>query len=407
MAACLHFRVTGFGVGAEMTTHLMNNYGQRRLSLVKGEGAWVWDSDNNRYLDCVAGIAVCGLGHCHPEITSVISEQAATLVHSSNLYNVPWQERLADRLCTAGGMARAFFCNSGAEANEAAIKLARLKAYKAGIAQPEIIVMEGAFHGRTLATLSATHGAKVQKGFAPLVQGFVRVPYNDIAAVAAAGTKNTVAVLVEPIQGEAGINIPSSDYLPALRALCDERGWLLMLDEIQSGNGRTGRYFAWQHSQSAPDVLTTAKGLGNGMPIGACLARGEAAEYFWPGSHGSTYGGNPLACRVADKVVEIITEQRLDQAAGEMGDYLLAGFRERLENCAQVVDIRSAGLMLAVEMSAECADLVTRAAEQGLLINVTGGNRIRLLPPLTFTREQADLLLETLCPIIQSWEPAT
>ncbi len=386
------------------TAHLMNNYGQRKMTLAKGEGAWVWDTQGRRYLDCVSGIAVCGLGHCHPEITRVIQEQAATLVHTSNLYNISWQERLADLLCQTGGMERAFFCNSGAEANEAAIKLARLKAYAKGISAPEIIVMDDAFHGRTLATLSATSGAKVQKGFAPLVTGFIRVPYGDAEAVAAAGTANTVAVLVEPIQGEAGINIPASDYLPRLRELCDSNDWLLMLDEIQSGNGRTGTFFAWQHSGAAPDVLTTAKGLGNGLPIGACLARGEAAEFFSAGSHGSTYGGNPLVCRVAHRVVEIINEEHLAPRAKQLGSWLVSEFRQRLTDHAGVKDIRGAGLMLAIEMHADCGDLVGLAAEQGLLINVTGGNRVRLLPPLTFTDSQAEQMVKTLVPLIATWQ---
>lgn len=382
----------------------MNNYGQRTLTLSRGEGSWVWDTNDNRYLDCVAGIAVCGLGHCHPEITQVITDQAKTLVHTSNLYNITWQQKLADKLCDAGQMEKAFFSNSGAEANEAAIKLARLKAYSEAIANPEIIVMDGAFHGRTLATLSATSGAKVQKGFAPLVQGFIRVPFGDTEAVARAGTDNTVAVMVEPIQGEAGINIPPANYLTELRGLCDERGWLLILDEIQTGNARTGQYFAWQHSGAAPDILTTAKGLGNGIPIGTCLARGEAAEYFSAGSHGSTYGGNPLACRVAHRVVEIIQEQNLTQRSSQLGQAILTELQENLKDAPLVKDIRGAGLMLAIEMESDCAELVGMAAAQGLLINVTGGNRVRLLPALTFSDSQAEQMIATLSSIILGWK---
>lgn len=384
----------------------MNNYGPRSLTLTRGEGSWVWDTNDNRYLDCVAGIAVCGLGHCHPEITKALTEQANTLVHTSNLYNITWQQNLADKLCEAGQMERAFFSNSGAEANEAAIKLARLKAYAEGIAKPEIIVMDGAFHGRTLATLSATSGTKIQKGFAPLVEGFVRVPYADADAVAAAGTENTVAVMVEPIQGEAGINIPPADYLTKLRSLCNERGWLLILDEIQSGNARTGEYFAWQHSGAAPDILTTAKGLGNGIPIGACLARGQAAEYFSAGSHGSTYGGNPLACRVAHRVLEIIQEQELGARAAQLGADIVSEFKSKLSDAPHVKEVRGAGLMLAIEMNSDCADIVGLAASQGLLVNVTGGNRIRLLPALTFSDSQAEQLVATLSSIIVGWKGA-
>lgn len=382
----------------------MNNYGPRTLTLTRGEGSWVWDTNDNRYLDCVAGIAVCGLGHCHPEITHTIVDQAKTLVHTSNLYNITWQQKLADKLCEAGQMERAFFGNSGAEANEAAIKLSRLKANAQGITNPEIIVMDGAFHGRTLATLSATSGAKIQKGFAPLVQGFVRVPYGDAEAVARAGTENTVAVMVEPVQGEAGINIPPADYLPKLRALCDEHGWLLILDEIQTGNARTGQYFAWQHSGATPDVLTTAKGLGNGIPIGACLARGEAAEYFSAGSHGSTYGGNPLACRVAHRVVEIIQEQNLTARSAELGAAIVAELQANLKDAPLVKEVRGAGMMLAIEMQSDCADLVSLAAAQGLLINVTGGNRVRLLPALTFSDSQAEQMIATLTSIILGWK---
>lgn len=364
----------------------------------------MWDTNDNRYLDCVAGIAVCGLGHCHPEITKVMIDQAKTLVHTSNLYNITWQQKLADKLCGAGEMENAFFSNSGAEANEAAIKLARLKAHASSISKPEIIVMDGAFHGRTLATLSATSGVKIQKGFAPLVEGFVRVPYGDTDAVAQAGTQNTVAVMVEPVQGEAGINIPPASYLSELRKLCDENGWLLILDEIQSGNARTGKYFAWQHSGAQPDILTTAKGLGNGFPIGACLARGEAAEYFSAGSHGSTYGGNPLACRVAHRVVEIIEEQSLTQRAATLGKAIIEELKTKLADAPQVKEVRGAGLMLAIEMQEDCAELVAMAAAQGLLINVTGGNRVRLLPALTFSDTQAEQMIATLTSIITSWK---
>ncbi|TNE76184.1 MAG: acetylornithine transaminase [Gammaproteobacteria bacterium] len=377
---------------------LMNNYGTRKITLTKGQGSWVWDDRGNRYLDAISGIAVCGLGHAHPAVTKAIADQAATLSHCSNLYNIPNQEALAEKLRDLSGLQKMFFCNSGAEANEAAIKLARLLGNKRGISEPTIIVLENAFHGRTLATLTATGNRKVQAGFEPLVRGFVRAPYNDLESLQniAKNNRNVVAVLMEPIQGEGGIRTPSPDYLPGLRQLCDEQDWLLMLDEIQTGNGRTGKYFNYQHYGILPDVVTTAKGLGNGMPIGACLTGPKAADLMQPGSHGSTFGGNPLACAAALATVNVIIEQDLCQKAADMGNYLKQQLSERLSGNDNVLEVRGQGLMLAVEMKQPCTELVEKAAEKGLLINVTAQSVIRLLPPLTLSREEADQLVQTL-----------
>ena len=382
--------------------HLMHNYGRLPVRFVRGEGALLWDEQERRYLDALSGIAVCGLGHAHPAVTAALCDQAATLVHTSNLYEIPLQERLAAELCARTGLDRAFFCNSGAEANEAAIKLARLHASGRGIRKPHILVMENSFHGRTLATLTATGNTRIQAGFEPLVEGFTRVPYNDLEAVrrAAAEVEGIVAVLVEPVQGEGGIQVPSPDYLAGLRAICDEQGWLLMLDEIQTGIGRTGEWFAFQHAGILPDVLTLAKGLGNGFPIGTCLARGPAAELFQPGHHGTTFGGNPLGCRTALAVLETMEQEQLPARAERLGKQLQAGFRTRLEHTAGVVEIRGHGLMLAIALDRPCGDLVKRALERGLLINVTAQSVIRLLPPLTFTDEQGDELIETVCALV-------
>jgi acetylornithine/N-succinyldiaminopimelate aminotransferase len=375
---------------------LMATYKRLPVTFVRGEGAWLWDADGRRYLDALSGIAVCGLGHAHPAVREALCEQAGLLIHTSNLYHIAEQQALGEALIAYAGMDRVFFCNSGAEANEAAIKLARLYAHRKGIKEPAILVMDGSFHGRTLATLSATGNRKVQAGFEPLVQGFVRVPYDDLAAVetAAANRHNIAAILVEPIQGEGGINIPGTDYLVRLRALCDTHGWLLMLDEIQTGMARTGLPFAHQHSGIRPDVMTLAKGLGNGVPIGACLARGPAAEVFAPGNHGSTFGGNPLACRVARTVIQTLQRDGLAQRAAGMGEYLLEGFRRRLEGHPGVIEVRGCGLMLGIELDRPCADLVQTALAMGLLINVTGDRVIRLLPPLILDEAQAQQLLE-------------
>ena len=386
-----------------MSDALMTTYKRLPVSFARGAGAWLWDDAGRRYLDALSGIAVCTLGHAHPAVRDALCEQAGLLVHTSNLYRVAEQERLGALLTGLAGMDRVFFCNSGAEANEAALKIARLSAHQRGIENPAVLVMEQSFHGRTLATLSATGNRKVQAGFEPLVQGFVRVPYADIAAVetAAAHRKNIVAVLVEPIQGEGGINVPGDDYLPALRRICDREGWLLILDEIQTGIGRTGHWFAFQHSGIVPDVLTLAKALGNGVPIGACLARGPAAAVFGPGSHGSTFGGNPLACRAARAVLETIEAEGLIAQAAERGAWLCGAFAESLMGLPGVVSIRGRGLMLGIELDRPCADLVGLALAEGLLINVTAERVIRLLPPLILDQTQAATLVETLSGLIR------
>ena len=363
----------------------MATYRRLPVTFTHGEGAWLWDEAGKRYLDALSGIAVCGLGHAHPAVRDALCEQAGSLIHTSNLYQIAAQTELGARLTTCAGMDRVFFGNSGAEANEAAIKLARLHGHHRGIEKPAILVMENSFHGRTLATLSATGNRKVQAGFEPLVQGFVRVPYNDLEAVetAAANRQDIVAVLVEPIQGEGGINIPAPDYLPRLRAICDRQGWLLMLDEIQTGMGRTGRLFAHQHTGIQPDVMTLAKGLANGVPIGACLARGVAATVLGPGSHGSTFGGNPLACRAASVVLEILETRPPRRPGRPPGQPTARRASARpWPASAGVRDIRGLGLMIGIELDRPCAELVGQALEAGLLINVTADRVIRLLPPL-------------------------
>lgn len=382
---------------------LMNNYGTRKLTLTKGEGSWVWDDQGNRYLDAISGIAVCGLGHAHPTVTKAIADQAATLSHCSNLFNIKAQEALAERLIDISGLSKLFFSNSGAEANEAAIKLARLYGHSKDIDEPTIIVMQNSFHGRTLATLTATGNRKVHAGFEPLVRGFVRAPFDDLEAIKTIATnnKNVVAILVEPIQGEGGIRIPDKDYLPGLRQICDEQDWLFMLDEIQTSNGRTGCYFNYQHYNFLPDVVTTAKGLGNGVPIGACLAGEKAAELMQPGSHGSTFGGNPLACAAGLATVETILNENLCEKAESMGNYLQQQLGKQLEGCESVVDIRGQGLMLAVELNTPCAGLVDKAAKKGLLINVTAESVIRLLPTLNLTTDDADQLVNLLSEVIK------
>jgi acetylornithine aminotransferase len=386
-----------------MSEFLMSTYKRQPVTFERGEGAWLWDTSGRRYLDALSGIAVCGLGHAHPAVQAALCEQAGRLVHTSNVYGIALQERLGEQLVRLAGMERAFFCNSGAEANEAAIKLARLHGHGKGIATPKIAVMEGSFHGRTMATLTATGNRKIQAGFEPLVEGFVRLPYGDAGALEAlaAGEPDLVAVLVEPIQGEGGINVPPAGYLAALRALCDRHGWLLMLDEIQTGMGRTGTLFACQHDEVLPDVMTLAKGLGNGVPIGACLARGTAAELFGPGSHGSTFGGNPLACSAALAVLEVLTASDLPARAAALGDDLTTLFRARLADVPGVVQVRGKGLMIGIELDRPCADLVGQALAAGLLINVTADTVIRLLPPLVLEDEQAQLLVDTLESLIR------
>ncbi|EHQ53564.1 acetylornithine aminotransferase [Ectothiorhodospira sp. PHS-1] len=385
-----------------MSDALMQNYKRQPVAFVRGEGPWLWDDQGRRYLDALSGIAVCGLGHAHPAVTQALCEQAGQLIHTSNLYEIPQQTRLAERLTALAGMDRAFFCNSGAEANEAAIKLARLHGHHKGIARPTVIVMEGSFHGRTLATLTATGNARIQAGFAPLVEGFIRVPHGDLAAVEAlADHPDVVAILVEPITGEGGIRIPPKGYLKGLRTLCDRAGWLLMLDEIQAGIGRTGTWFAFQHEGITPDVLSLAKGLGNGVPIGATLAASAAADLFTPGTHGTTFGGNPLVCRAALAVLDTLEQDALLAHADTMGQYLVAAFRDRLGRHPAVRDIRGKGLMLGIELDRPCAELVALALEAGLLINVTAERVIRLLPPLIIDRAEADQIVDTISDLVE------
>ena len=392
-----------------MTSHIMPTYGRLPVTFERGEGAWLFDEDNNRYLDALSGIAVCSLGHAHPAVHKAICLQSEKLLHTSNVYKIAAQERLADRLTELSGMDNVFFCNSGAEANEAAIKLARKYGHEKGIDRPAIIVMEKSFHGRTLATLSATGNTKIQQGFAPLVEGFVRVPYNDIAAIeqAVEHHKNVVAILVEPIQGEGGVNIPAADYLNQIRSLCDRHELLMMLDEIQTGIGRTGKFLAFQHNAILPDVCTLAKALGNGVPIGACLARGKAAQLLTAGAHGSTFGGNPLACSAALAVLATLEAENLVELAEEKGHAICTGFTERLQGNPHVVDIRHKGLMIGIELDSPCAKLVTSALQQHLLINVTNETTIRLLPPLIIDEQQIRLLVETLSTLITEYTEQT
>ncbi|MDJ0738777.1 MAG: aspartate aminotransferase family protein [Gammaproteobacteria bacterium] len=388
-----------------MSHSLMNTYRRLPVTFARGAGAQLWDSDGRAYLDALSGIAVCNLGHAHPDVTEAVCKQAGQLVHTSNVYGIAAQEALGDALTALAGMDRVFFGNSGAEANEAAIKLARLHGHANGVKSPAIVVMENSFHGRTLATLTATGNRKVQAGFEPLVQGFIRAPYGDIDALRTVADNHTdvVAVLVEPVQGEGGINIPPADYLPGVRELCDEHGWLMMLDEIQTGMGRTGQPFAYQHYDFKPDVITVAKALGNGVPIGACLARGAAAELFAPGHHGSTFGGNPLACAAGLAVCEALQAQRLWQAAGDRGHRIIHRFHRAIGELDGVVKIRGRGLMIGIELDRPCGDLVARALAAGLLINVTADSVIRLLPPLVISEPQADHLVDTLSPLIRDF----
>jgi acetylornithine aminotransferase len=387
--------------------HLMTTYGRQPVTFVRGDGVWLWDTEGKRYLDALAGVAVNGLGHAHPALTRAISEQAGRLIHVSNIYQIAEQSRLADRLCALSGMDKAFFCNSGCEANEAAIKLARLYGHGKGIENPAIVVMDKSFHGRTLATLSATGNRKVQAGFEPLVPGFVRVPFDDLDAVkqVAGRNPNVVAVLVEPVQGEGGINIPrdGAAYLRGLREICDTHGWLLMLDEVQSGIARTGTWFAFQHAGIEPDVVTLAKGLGSGVPIGACLARGVAANVFTPGKHGSTFGGNPLACVAALATLDTIEQDALGTHAEQLGNWIHEALSARLKNVSGVVTIRNAGLMIGIELDRPCGDLVRQALDVGLLINVTADTVVRLLPPLILSQEEAAKLVDILSGLIRKF----
>ncbi len=388
-----------------MTDTLMHNYAPLPVNFEKGIGAQLWDTEGKEYLDALSGIAVCGLGHAHPVVTKAICDQAGKLVHTSNIYGISNQQELADKLTQLSGMDNVFFSNSGAEANEAAIKLARLFGHSKNIDQPAIIVMEGSFHGRTMATLTATGNRKIHAGFEPLVQGFVRAPYNDIEAIKniAKNNPNVVAVLVEPITGEGGINIPADDYLNQIRDICDEHDWLMMLDEIQTGICRTGKWFAHQHNGITPDVMTLAKALGNGVPIGACLAKGKASKLFQPGHHGSTYGGNPLVTSAALAVVDTCKKYNLDVQAKNLGEKLLNGFRNSLEDLDAIIDIRGKGLMIGIQLDRPCAELVKAGLDAGILINVTAGDVVRLLPPLIISDKQSDKIVEMVSELIRKF----
>jgi acetylornithine/N-succinyldiaminopimelate aminotransferase len=383
-------------------SHVMETYARLPVAFERGEGSWLWDANGKRYLDAMSGVAVCGLGHAHPKYVAALREQVGRLVHTSNLYHITLQEKLADRLAAISGMKNVFFCNSGCEANEAAIKLARLYGHKKNVEAPAIVVLEKAFHGRTIATLSATGSRKVQAGFEPLLAGFVRVPFDDLDAVkrVAENNRSVVAVLAELLQGEGGVNVCHDGYLRGLREICDAHDWLLMLDEVQSGMGRTGKWFAFQHSGVVPDVMPLAKGLGNGVPIGACLASGPAAHLFRPGNHGSTFGGNPLACAAALATLEIIEEERLMDNAVKTGDFIRAELARQIGGLKGVREIRGKGLMIGIELDYPCGELVQQALDRGMLINVTVDNVIRLLPPLNFRTEEAGLLLATLVPLV-------
>lgn len=386
-------------------SHLMNTYNRVPVAFVHGSGCRVTDETGKSYLDALAGIAVNTLGHGHPRLVADLSAQAARLIHVSNIYRIAEAESLSDRLAALSGMDEVFLCNSGCEANEAAIKLARYYGHQRGIDAPAIVVMDKAFHGRTLATLSATGNRKVQAGFEPLVSGFVRVPFDDLAAIeqVAASNPNVVAVLFEPVQGEGGIHIAHEGYLHGLRRICDEKGWLFMVDEVQCGVGRTGAWFAHQHSKVKPDVMTLAKGLGSGVPIGACLTAGAGAGVFKPGAHGSTFGGNPLACRAALTTLEVIEQEDLLARARKVGEALRAGFAASLAGVAGVVEIRGEGLMIGIELDRPCAELVAKALAAGLLINVTADKVIRLLPPLVMSDNEAREVVSLLSPLVREF----
>jgi len=375
---------------------LLPTYARKAISFTHGEGAWLWDEQGERYLDALSGIAVCGLGHAHPAVATALSEQAQKLVHTSNIYRIQKQEQLGTRLCEISGMEKVFFCNSGAEANESAIKLARMHGHRKGIQQPHTLVFENSFHGRTMATLTATGNRAAHAGFEPLVPGFIRAHYDNIGAIRqlCAQHKQLSAILVEPIQGEGGIHIPSPDFLPQLRAICDDYDLLLMIDEVQTGNGRTGTWYGYQQANILPDVMTTAKGLGNGVPIGACLTRTKANDLFKPGNHGSTFGGNPLACAAGLAVLDTIEQQQLLSHVTKTSELLLNTLKQRLSQHPLCHNIRGQGMMLGIELTQPCAEIVDIALEQKLLLNVTAGNVIRLLPPLIIDNEQVELIAE-------------
>ena len=389
-----------------MTTAIMPTYNRQAVTFERGEGAWLWDTEGKRYLDAIAGIAVCNLGHAHPAVHQALCQQSGQLIHTSNLYGVALQQQLAERLIVLSGMDNVFFCNSGTEANEAAIKLARKYGHQQGIDQPLILTFEKSFNGRTMGALSATGNAKIKQGFEPLLTGFMHLPYNDLAALeqAVAAHRNTVAILVEPVQGEGGVNIPAADYLSNIRQLCDRHQLLMMVDEIQTGVGRTGQFLAYQHNGILPDVCTMAKALGNGVPIGACLARGTAASVLSAGNHGSTFGGNPLACSAALAVIETLSQSSLIADATAKGQQICHQLADKTQANRHLVDIRHKGLMIGIELDQACGGLVAQALAQGVLINVTADNTIRLLPPLVIDEAQIAQLTDCLADLINAFE---
>ncbi len=382
---------------------VMPTYAPQPVAFERGEGAWLYDTDGRRYLDCLSGIAVNTLGHNHPRLVAAITDQASKIIHTSNLFEIPLRRQLAQRLVDLSGMTNVFFCNSGLEANEAAIKIARLYGHNRGIDLPEIVVYEKAFHGRSLATLSATGNVKVQKGFEPLVTGFVRVPLNDMSALdeIAANRPNVCAVFLEAIQGEGGIQPARIEYLKQVRALCDRKGWLMMVDEVQCGTGRTGRWFAHQYAGIVPDVMPLAKGLASGIPVGAVVAHGEAAHTFKAGNHGTTFGGNPLAMRAGLTTIDVMEEDRLLDNATAMGNLIMDGIRREMTGIAGLIEVRGNGLMIGIELDRPCGEIVGKALKAGLVLNVTADSVVRLLPPLIFNREQAELTVATLAPILR------
>jgi len=392
-----------------MTSAVMPTYYFRLpIAFDHGDGIWLWDTEGKQYLDGLSGIAVTSLGHAHPAVTNAICQQAKKLIHTSNTFQIPLQEDLARELTRVAGMEQAFFCNSGAEAVETAIKLSRMYARKKNIEHPQIIVMDRGFHGRSMGTLTASN-ERIRSGYEPLLPGFLRVPFNDIAAINAAAEqhgKDIVAVLVEPIQGESGIGVPDENYLAAIRAICDKHDWLMMLDEVQTGMGRTGKWFAYQHANITPDVVTIAKALANGLPIGACLARGKACNLFPAGKHGSTFGGNPLACATALAVIRTMETDKLIQNAAETGSYLLHSLRETLSKQKAVVEVRGKGLMIGVELDRPCRDMMHTGAKHGLLFNITADKVVRLLPPLIITRADADEIVKRLAATIAEFVQA-
>jgi len=384
-------------------TAVMPTYGRLDVAFTKGEGVWLTDTDGKQYLDALSGIAVCNLGHAHPAVTEAIADQASTLIHTSNIYQIPLQIELAEKLTNLSGMDQVFFCNSGAEANETAIKIAKKYGHSKGIDKPVIIVMDGSFHGRTMATLTATGNPKVHAGFEPLVPGFVRVPYNDLDALrmALGHWPEAVAVMVEPVQGEGGVKVPDADYLAGVRNMCTQRQLLMMLDEVQTGIGRTGTWFAFQQVDGVtPDVMMLAKGLGNGMPIGACLASGLATDVLQPGNHGSTFGGNPLACRVALTVLDTIESEKVLDNVVSLSTHIVDGFKQALADQDEVKTIRSSGFMFGIELTIPCAELVQQALEKGILINVTADKVIRLLPPLVINIDEANTMVSLVSELI-------